>query len=226
MVTVKVNGKNGILWLVMLMVIGFCHVAYGADDWAFWQDANVNVQITDDLKLKLNQEAKFRDDFSEYFYIHSDVKLMYRLFSWMDVGASFRHIEEKGTSGDWENEERPYVEMALKTELSGFKISTRARLERRIRTNKSDRWRFRNKLTVTPPVKWTPFEIQPYIADEIFFTIEDNRFDQNRIYAGIKSKLTETLSAKFYYMWKLNYQSSTSIWRASNVLGGAVSMKF
>ncbi len=64
-----------------------------------------------------------------------------------------------------------------------------------------DSWRYRNKVTVKLPWKFTELDIQPYISDEIFISFDGaTELNQNRFSSGFAMNLTKNLKAEIYYM--------------------------
>ena len=67
------------------------------------------------------------------------------------------------------------------------------------------------------PFELTPLKLKPYLADEVFITLNDDNIDGNRLYSGFSLDLSEDVKADVFYLW----QSSRSGhgWTDINVLG-------
>ena len=123
-------------------------------------------------------------------------------------------------------ENDPYITLTLSFDKNGYSLESRSRFEYRYFDYQRDSWRYRNKFTLKLPYKFSCFEIQPYLSDEIFanFASASNQFNQNRAQAGIAMKLTSFLKAEIYYM-RVTVRGSGA-WKDSNVLGTKFKVTF
>ena len=86
-----------------------------------------------------------------------------------------------------------------------FSLKDRNRIEYRIRNNRADSVRYRNKLTAKFPVRSDGKEIfAPFVATEPFFDFTGSQFSSNEFSAGISKKLNKNLSTDIYYLNKIN----------------------
>jgi hypothetical protein len=108
--------------------------------------------------------------------------------------------------------------------MFGLSVSDRNRFEYRDREDEDDVWRYRNKVTVKFPFELTLLKLKPYVADEIFITLNDDNIDRNRFYAGASFGLTKGLDMDIYYMWQAS--RSAEEWIDINVLGTGLKFKF
>jgi len=90
--------------------------------------------------------------------------------------------------------------------------------------DKDEAWRYRNKLTVLFPFKFTDLEVQPYIADEVFIDFHGAKFNRNRLYAGLKFKVIKNLKADVFYLWQTSKKKSKRI--DYNVIGLKLKLVF
>jgi hypothetical protein len=120
------------------------------------------------------------------YYIEAG--LAYRPTPWLHLSPAFRR-QLLRDSGEWLNEERPYMDATLRWQFHGLALSHRNRFEYRFRESRDDTFRYRNKLTLVVPRKWTRLELQPYLAGEIFVDEGVKAKDRNRTraYAGVKT---------------------------------------
>lgn len=81
-------------------------------------------------------------------------------------------------------------------------LSNRSRFEYLDRENAEDVWRYRNKVTVKFPLEITALKLRPYVADEIFITLNDDNVDKNRVYSGVTFNLLENLEGGIFYVWQ------------------------
>ena len=101
-------------------------------------------------------------------------------------------------------------------------LSNRSRLELRIRDDRSDIVRLRNKTTATFPVEWTHMKLRPYLAEEVFIDSDQGSYNQNRIFAGFKTTLHKHIKGAVYYMW-LSVDKD-DLWEDAHILGLSASI--
>ncbi len=217
----------GYLFLALIcsgLTSEFCF-AYNDEGFQYWSSASASFDINKDWKGTLEEEFRLGNDGGHLYYHHSDLGFVYRsIADWIDLGFNYRKVFEKDSNGKWRQENRPHLNITLKTHLFNLDVSNRARLEYRDREKKKDVWRYRNKTTVKFPLKLTKLKLQPYIADEIFITLNDDNVDRNRFYAGASLNLSKNIKANIFYLW----QSSRSghQWKNINVIGTQLKFLF
>ena len=218
---------KGLLYLVsiglfLLQLTGDIF-AYDDGDWQYWNTESIEGNISDRWKIKLEEEFRFGDSAGEFYYQHSDLGLNYKYSKWFKLGLNYRQIYGK-KKGDWEEENRPHINGTVEWTWADFTFTDNNRLEYRVREDKDDYLRYRNKLTVKIPFKWTKFDIQPYVADEVFMDFDEGRFNRNRLYIGAGGKLTKHLKADVFYLWQSS--KSGNRWVDYNVIGTKLKIVF
>lgn len=211
---------------IFLSVYQSCF-AFNNGDFQYWSGANASVGIYKNWKAVFEEEFRLGDNAERLFYHHSDIGFVYSGFAdWLDLGFNYRQVYEKdsGGFGKWRQENRPHFNLTVKGKLFGLDVSDRSRIEYRHRENSDDFWRYRNKATVKFPLKLTSLKMQPYIADEVFFSSNGQGFDRNRFYAGFTIPLLKCLSGDVYYM--IQTSKSDSEWTDTNVFGTALKFSF
>jgi hypothetical protein len=198
-------------------------LAFENGDFQLWNTESVEGKLDDRLKVKVEQELRFGDNISELYYTHTDGGFTYNVTEGLDLGLNYRQVFEK-KNGEWKEEARPHANATVKWSWQDLKFSNRGRLELRCPEDKSDVWRYRNKLTVSFPWKWTDYDIQPYVADEIFVDFHGDKLNRNRLYVGVKMKLIEHLKADLFYLWQAS--ESSNKWTHYNVIGVKLGLVF
>jgi len=191
-------------------------------DWQLWNTESIEGAFTEDWKVKLEEEFRFGDDMEELYYHHTDGGLTYKLTDLFLLGLNYRQIFEK-KKGEYKEENRPHVNGTIKWRWQDFTFKDRNRFEYRVRAGKENVWRYRNKLTVTLPVKKIKFGIQPYLADEVFIDLDEGEFSRNRLYAGFGAGLMKHLEANIFYLWQTSKKDEN--WIDFNVVGVKLEVK-
>jgi hypothetical protein len=217
--------KKFILAIIGLALILTTKVyAYDDGDFQVWNTDVEEVKINKDSKLAFEEEFRWGDNANEFYYHHYDIGFFYNLEKWLNIGGGYRHIYEL-KKGKFKLENEPYLTATLFSDLKGFKIEDRNRTEYRHFDYQSDSWRYRNKVTVKLPWKFTKLEIQPYISDEIFIGFDGaTELNQNRFSPGLTMNLTKNLKLDVYYM--LQDSKSSGKWVDANILGTKLKLAF
>jgi hypothetical protein len=195
-----------------------------ASEWQYWPKVFVRAPISEHWQLGVEGWATFVDDVSRFNDTQLDVWLTYfGLADWLSVGVGYKRTFEKADDG-WETEDRPMLNAAIRTKVYGFGVTDRSRLEYRIPEEEDEFWRYRNRLTITSPVTFTPLEIQPYTAGEVFYSFDGEGFSQKRLYGGAFLPLHEKVRLELFYLWK--HDKEEDGWHSTNVIGSWVYFQF
>ncbi len=197
--------------------------AYDDGDFQVWNTDTEEFKINKDAKIAFEEEFRWGGSAKEFYYQHYDVGFFYNLQKYLNIGGGYRHVLSK-SKGKFLVENEPYITATLSWDIAGFKFDDRSRLEYNHFDYKDDTWRYRNKLIVKLPWKFTKFEIQPYLSDEIFVLFDDSqRLNTNRFSSGLAMTLTKNLKAEIYYMLQ---SSKSRKWTEINVLGTKLKLLF
>ena len=208
---------------LMLLLSAFSAGAFDDGDWQFWNTDSVEYKVNEQFTMKAEVELYFGDDMSELYYVHVQPVLAMQVSECAEIAALYRVVQEK-KKGEWAEEQRPAAEATLRGKVQGFKISDRNRFEYRMREGADDFWRYRNRIKMEAPWKWTAWQVQLYVADEFFIDFDAREVNQNRIIGGVSAKVTKELKAELYYMHKTDRKNGE--WNATHVLGLALKLGF
>jgi hypothetical protein len=214
------------LMLVLLTIVG--DNCFGSIDGnaQYWQGIGLDFNMDKDWKITIREELRFGRSGDDPHLHNTDIGLVYKgLADWLDVSLNFKKEYQRDRSGKFRRENRPHINLMFKGELFGLKVRDRVRLEYRDLETVEDRWRFRNRFTVNLPFTLTEFNLQPYIADEIFIRLGESTVKQNRFVAGLSFTLSENIKTNVYFMYKSS-MSPSSGWIDSNVVGTSVVFNF
>jgi hypothetical protein len=204
------------LLMILYLAASMSSIAFGDYDIRNTFGAEGSIQTA---KLAFEQELQFDDD--GHHYHHADITLSHKVVKWLSLGAGYRQIYELKEE-EWKLEKRPGLIASLSHKLGGFSISDKNKLEIRIREGKDTAWRYRSKLSLTPPLKVTDLKISPYLVDEIF--IDEDGLSRNRLSAGVKLSPMGQLECELFGM--IQSDSKDDEWANTSVLGTKVKAKF
>lgn len=174
-----------------------------SDGFNLWATGKLEHKINDWSKLALQQELWY--DADRLYKENSLLNVSFKLADWISVAPGFRFEAEK-KKGDWHQECRPTLDFVFKCSIYGWKLEDRLRFELRDKDDSSRAYmRYRNRIRVSAPWKWTEYKINPFASWEMF--VEDkpgvdasDMWNRNRYVAGFSAKFTENFSGALFYM--------------------------
>jgi hypothetical protein len=211
----------------ILLVVLLCTAAPGARaaDFEYWPKATVLAPIGARWLLGFEEKLSIADDAGRLDDHQTDFVVTYLgLADWLAVGLGYKAQFDRA-GDDWPREDRPYLNVAVKTKIRGFGVIDRSRFEYRMPEDEEDSWRYRNKLIVTSPLTFTALKIQPYAAQEVFYSFDGAGFEQHRLFGGVFIPLHEKVRLELFYLWKLDKQDDDD-WQSTNILGSWVYFSF
>ena len=215
--------RRSVVLLLMVIVLGLAPGAL-AFEFEYWPKAIVRVALDKQWQLGFEEWATLTDNGSRFKDSQTDIWLYYSgLADWLSVGAGYKRVYTKA-GDDWTTEDRPMFDAALKTKVRGFSVVDRSRFEFRFPEDQEFVARYRNRLTVTSPVTFTPLKIEPYAAEEVFVNFDEQGLNQQRLYGGAFIPLHVKVRLELFYLWKLD--KSDDNWHDTNVLGSWVYFLF
>jgi hypothetical protein len=193
--------RAGVFIFVLFMVLSMTSTAFAKKhDLQYWHTDSVSWKFDKDWKFTFGEEGRLNDTASHAWYQELDMGIVYSgVAKWLDLSFNFKHALSE-SNNKWRREEWTHLNATLKTNIKGYSISSRSRLEYRMRQDVENTWRFRDMVTVKLPCKFTRYEIQPFVADEILVDLDQKQLSENRGYAGLTFKINKHLSADVYYM--------------------------
>jgi len=217
--------KRSILLLGLVLLFITKAYAYDNHDFQVWNTDVEEAKLNDTSKLTFEQEFRWGDNASDFYYQHYDAGYVYLLNKFLNFGGGFRYIEQK-TADKFKDETEAYLAAFLYSKPFGFELSDRNRVEYRYFDYQKDAWRYRNKFDIKFPLKLTRFEIQPIVCDEVFFKFNGFEFNENKMYAGFSFRVTKNLKGEITYMLRSTKNTLIPSWTDTNVLSTKFKLSF
>lgn len=209
---------------LFLCAVSAAGYAFDDGDFQYWNTNAVSKKIHDQWKLTGEEEFRWGDNARNPYYNHTDIGIVYSgLARWFDIGFNYRYIREE-KNGRWRYENRPHIDATVKWKFFDVSLSNRGRFEYRDREKAENFWRYTNKFTVKAPGKFTLLEIQPYVADEIFYDFDGETLNRNRLYGGMSFLVFKNVNGEVYYLWESTEKSEK--WNDIHVLGTKLKIAF
>ncbi len=214
--------------LALLGVIAACTgsraLASDDADFEYWAKASFLIPVTESWTFKFDQKFNFLDEARRLDSHQQDFGVVYSgLADWIDLSVCLKQKFAKD-GDDWERENRPHFNVKLKSSLFGCPWTNRSRLEYRDAEDDQIVWRFRHKTALKSPDTFTPWKIQPYVAEEVFIQLDDEDVNANRISAGLYVPLAERIRLELFYAWHIDEEPDS--WHDTNLIASYVRFKF
>ena len=216
--------KKSLCIIAALVAMSVNAYAYDNGDFQIWNTDYQDIKVKKDVKLSMEQEFRFGENASEFYYQHYDWGVVFGFAKMLDLALGYRLTLEK-FKHKWRTEDQPNVNATLKFDLWKFKIDDRNRIEYRHFRFKEDSVRYRNKFGIKLPLDILKMNVAPYASDEIFISSDSTGFSENRFSSGIEFGLTKYVKADIYYMFKSN-RIKDDKWNSANVLGTKIKIAF
>lgn len=178
-----------------------------------WHAEKFNRKISDKLSIALEQDLRSE---SSLYYVHSDFGFKYKIGTRWAFNINFREVFEN-KEGVWVSEHRPHGTVSTNRNFGALNVSARSRIEYRIKQDKDPVFRNRDMVTIKFGQGFTALKIIPYIADEIFYDLENKKLNRNRAYVGITIKSVPYLSPTVYLMNQSDFKENR--WNSFLILG-------
>lgn len=198
----------------------------------YWTDYQLEYGITDRLAFTAEQENWYDTD---RFYLEETILMAkVKVFDWFSVAVGDRFVDEREVHDgkrQWRYENRPTLDLLFKHSYEGFTLDWRNRYEYRDKEGADREWmRFRNRLRLRTPWKWTDWKISPYVSEELYYEdrhglAKDKRLNQMRSLVGLSMKPAEHVTISVFYLL-MHKQSSDRGWQPIHVPGIELKLDF
>jgi len=216
--------------LVLVGVIALCassRCPASAEDFIYWAKGTFLIPIKEQWELGFEQKFGFTDESRRLDHHTQDLGVVYtHADGWLKLSGAVKtaHAQTDDRDG-WIHETRPHLNAAIFSKLFGLDMANRSRLAYRDIDDEDNLWRFRHKVRFTRPVALTPLEIKPYVADEIFYNFNADRFNGHRLQAGLFVPLHKKIRLELFYFWHIHKEDDND-WCDVNVIGSFFRFKF
>lgn len=219
--------KNVIKLVVLVLcfiAVSFKAYAYENRDFQIWQTDGEDIRIGKCTKFTMEQEFRFGNNASEFFYQHYDWGFAWAFDKRLEMALGYRLVYEK-VKYKWMEEDEPYTNITAKLDIWKFKFEDRNRIEYRHFRFAPDQVRYRNRFLLKYPFELKGIKISPYTSDEIFVSSNGTGFNQNRFQSGLEFELTKNLKADISYMLQ-SIRGKGDKWYEVNVLWTKIKISF
>ena len=194
-----------------------------------WLDQGVSAGLSPDKSLEIEFYERFDEGASNLFEYFVQGGVAFRLRPWITVIPTYRYQRFPGNpSIEYEN--RLLLNVTLSTPKGALRPIVRTLIEERFPESRSasTRLRFRPGVEYILPLHM-PQRPVLVVNDEMFVVPGNNsfaaggKFTQNRVQAGVRLQLTNSLSVRPYYM--LQSVNLPTGWDTNQIVGISVAFK-
>ncbi|MDR2850251.1 MAG: DUF2490 domain-containing protein [Verrucomicrobiota bacterium] len=187
------------------------------------------------FKLETATEQRINNDISDYCYGEYDVGFSYTVNPYVTITPLFRFVETRSTAPgadhSYTGEFRPMLNLNLKYTAADWRFDDRNRFEWRNyeQAEKDECLRYRNRLKISSPWKWTSLKINPFVSGELFQDVTGTKkaLQNWELVAGAALSVTDTFGLDLYYMAELKEDAAAHDTRqTANIIGLAAKLNF
>lgn len=210
--------KKLVFVLAMMLI---CKSAFAGDIFGIWNQFDIEKKVTSKTSVSAGEELRGRTA-DGVFYSDTHLGVSYKAYTNLKVGADYLFVEQYNTkSTDWIAENRPRVYLTPSYTLKGYLLEDRNAFELRLKEFSENTFRYRNRITVTAPYKWTRYEIQPFTSEEVFIESNRNGLAENQIFAGLKFHIYKPIYGSVFYVLQ-STKNNYSDWQQNQVVGTGI----
>ena len=181
-----------------------------------WVSLNTQLRLTEKMGISADVHVRRTNFISNNNFFLFRAGALYYLNKQLTIGAAYGHMwlaNQNGATELFSNENRLHQQITLNQKIRSVQLNQRLRIEERwiqkvVNFVPADQQRyvtrFRYQLSMNIPVSANKKVPMLSLADELMMqTGKDiiyNNFDQNRLFAGIRQQVSQSLSFDFGYM--------------------------
>lgn len=193
------------MMITLIALSSTANPALASEDTAYWQNLNLTVKVTDNVRI--SSETSFRSSDARGFYqLQQVVMLGYKVSKSVTVSAGYVHAPNY-SHGDFTSMERRFRQQISAdnvAKIGPFSLSGRVRLEQRFRDDRSGTgWRVRPQIKAVAPLFG---KVKINLASEPYFNLNTTSFqtvdglDRIRNSATFTAPLGKKLGIEIGYM--------------------------
>lgn len=188
-----------LLFVLSVWLLPFSAVADSRDEGTSL-NLLLKAKLKDDWFLLSRSNLASRNTNDDWFFGYAGASLGYQWNDVLSLRLGYRYSGIK-LAGEWQYENRPFLEAYAAKVFEGFRLTNRSRIEWRFFDHRDDDVRLRNEVTVTAPWRLTALGLRPYLEEEFFYSTDKQRFEANWLGGGLSWKAAKGVKLKAGYRW-------------------------
>jgi hypothetical protein len=165
-----------------------------------WTDVQLAVPLNDKTDLVLLGVLRLGRDITRPVNERIGAGISTKIGKHLTLFPFYQHIASQPIATNHSTEERITLEATAKFPIKHFTLSDRNRLEFHFRSPPLHFTQYRNRLHLEHPLKINRFELEGFIADEVFYDSIASAWIRNRFSIGFAKKFNRHFSLELYYL--------------------------
>lgn len=190
-----------------------------ADQPELWQAAKISKPLNETVTYSIEGDFRSFNMGEKLKYYHGDIGLSFPLIANFKLSLNIRKVFELKDDA-WKQEHRPHGTLSTKMKFGSLGVSARSRFEYRMKQDKDPVIRNRDMVSIKLGNGFSPLKLIPYVADEIFYDMEERELNRNRFFVGVEFKCISFMKTAVYFLQQNDLKNGE--WEPTNVAG----MKF
>lgn len=220
-----------ILLTVFSLSVLFPSATFAEDDFQYWSRYALKVIDTKYFDYTNYWEFRVFEDASDIGLWYTSQKFSVDAHPYLSLGLNYTYLENEGVNKISKDDEFKY-QHRLELEVNPhwqykdwIKLKNRNRMEFRwIEDQGSDNGRYRQMWAVEVPIKNVPVLKSIYVNNELFFDLNKEKYNQNRLIPfGVTLSLPGKSSLQIFYMIQSVKKKD---WSSNQILGSQINISF
>ncbi len=198
-----------------------------SEDFGVWSTFDLEKKINAKWKIKAGEEIRFREALG-LRYMGTYTSTEYKVWDFFALGCEYEQVRASRTAQTkekwyWESNYRIYAMPQIL--IKGFLLEDRNALEIEWRENSKTDYKYRNRIGITAPWKWTRLEFQPYSTNEFFWETDRKGIIEDRLCVGFKMHWGGPVYGAVFYS-RQSVKNLKDKWIETNILGTSLKVVF
>ncbi|MCU7845648.1 MAG: DUF2490 domain-containing protein [Candidatus Thiodiazotropha sp. (ex Monitilora ramsayi)] len=219
--TIRLTMRPRLLFFILILLTG--SPLFAESDSGGSYNLLIKIGLDDDWFIISRSNLASRDDFTDTFFRYTGGGLGYQLTDSWSLRGGYRRAWIQ-LQGDWLPENRFYLEGFYATRWDAYRLTNRARIERRTFDYREDDVRLRNEIVIEGPAGLLGESLKPYFEEEFFYSTKADRFEANWLGGGLAWRPAKGVKLKLGYRW--NRFRVGGDWRNRHVLVTGLNLFF
>ena len=220
-----------ILYLIVLLTVLLRGQEIEArDDFQYWGTFEVAKALGSSWEVFFLPELRARDGASELFYHEYRQGVRWKPSKYFHTSFNYLLVRNEPRRGEPLWEHRGELDLMPKASLGRWEASLRGRIAFGEVQGSSgeEEWQFRLGSRLSYQAKLFGYQFRPYVFHDLFYDVERDSWNQNRIFIGIDFPLGEWKGVKpsfgAYYLLQ-SVRSVRDDWNSNHIFGTKLTLR-
>jgi hypothetical protein len=170
------------------------------NDNQIWTETQLAIPLDKKINLVLLGIVRFGRDVSRPVNERIGAGVSFKVGKYLTLFPFYLHVATQPTALVHSTEDRITLEAAFKFPARRFMIGDRNRVEFHDPGLGPNFTQYRNRMQIEHPLKLNSLEIDPFVADEVFYDSILKAWFRNRFYVGAIKRINKYFTLELYYV--------------------------